>query len=221
MPAPTFAIGRRGEQAIDDFRECIGRTIAEKFRHFVRRRRQAGEIERGAADQRPFVGRFDRCDAGGFLFRQNEGIDGRLEPGRVANLWQSRRDDRLKDRNLRSCGDGPPLRVEITAAPPGQALPSLIQVERIATSDSFSLDFGGIFSSPCCWMASITRLLSVPRHDGRPPIAAVDHRGPRIEPQAGFLLLRPMALIARRGQQRPDLLFEERGFLSRGLSRFG
>ena len=55
--APRLAVPRRREQPIHDLREGVGRRVLLERVDLVGRRRQPGEIERRAADQRPPVGR--------------------------------------------------------------------------------------------------------------------------------------------------------------------
>jgi len=57
---PGFPVSRRGEQAIDDLLERVGRRVFQKCVHFLRRRGKTGEAERGAADQCELVGACDR-----------------------------------------------------------------------------------------------------------------------------------------------------------------
>ena len=73
--APGFAVARRREQAIDHLLERVGRLVREKRVDFFGRRRQAGEIERGAAEQRQLVGGADRRQAFALETREDEAID--------------------------------------------------------------------------------------------------------------------------------------------------
>ena len=57
VPAPTFTVAGRVEQTIDQPGERFGRVVGQEGVDFLRCRRQAVQIERGAADQRPPVGR--------------------------------------------------------------------------------------------------------------------------------------------------------------------
>ena len=50
-----LAITRRGQQTFHDFRVGAGRFVVQKRGDFLRRRRQAGEVERHAAEQRALV----------------------------------------------------------------------------------------------------------------------------------------------------------------------
>ena len=89
VPGPAFAVVRRGEQPIDDLLVGAGRFVGQKGIDLGRRRRQADQVERHAAQQRALVGRRRRRQAGRFEPRQNESIDRRLDPSRVADCGGS------------------------------------------------------------------------------------------------------------------------------------
>ena len=55
MPAPAYAVLRRGEQTIDQLGVGVGRLVGDEILYFLRRGRQAGEVKGGAPDQRGFV----------------------------------------------------------------------------------------------------------------------------------------------------------------------
>ena len=71
---------RRGQQAIDHLFVGIGRFVGEECRNLFGRRRQAGQIEGQAANQRGAVGFLRRIDACFFHFGENQGIDGIANP---------------------------------------------------------------------------------------------------------------------------------------------
>ena len=48
----ALAVVRRGQQAIDDLLVGVGRCVGEEGIDLGRRRRQAGQVERHAADER-------------------------------------------------------------------------------------------------------------------------------------------------------------------------
>ena len=50
VPGPPLAVVGRGQQAIDHAGKCLGRLVGHKGFNFVRSRRQAGEVERCAAN---------------------------------------------------------------------------------------------------------------------------------------------------------------------------
>ena len=80
VAAPALAVLRRGEQAVDHFFESLRRVVGQEGVDFLRRGRQAGEVEGGAAEQRDLVGRLRGLDALGFELGQDEGIDGSCGP---------------------------------------------------------------------------------------------------------------------------------------------
>src|SRR5207249_10901584 len=69
------------------------------------RSRQADQIERGAADQGAFVGRFDWVQATLFQFCQDEVINGRSRPRGVSDLRQWRVLDRPERPELTRLGE--------------------------------------------------------------------------------------------------------------------
>ena len=78
--APALAIMRRSEQAVHNFGERVGRRVLFESRDLFGRRRQAGQIERGAADQIVLGGRSHRLDAFLFQMREDEAVDIGLRP---------------------------------------------------------------------------------------------------------------------------------------------
>ena len=60
VPSPALAVGRRGQQPVDDPGEGVGRVVGQERVDVLGRRRQSGQVERGAADQGPAVRRPDR-----------------------------------------------------------------------------------------------------------------------------------------------------------------
>ena len=91
VASPAFAVMRRGQQAIDDFREGVCRFVGEKSVDFLRRRWKAAEIERRPADQGALVRRRRRLPT----CRREAGIHKAIDLGRG---WRSRggRRQRLK-----------------------------------------------------------------------------------------------------------------------------
>ena len=85
----------RGEQTIYDFFVSLGRTVCEESIDGLRRRRQAGQVERHAAQQRRFVGFHRGPQAFAFEPRQNEAINGIARPCGIAYRRQFRSRRRL------------------------------------------------------------------------------------------------------------------------------
>ncbi len=75
VPRPALAIGRRGQEPIDDLLERRGRTIGNERRDLFRGWREAGQVERGATDPGPPVRRMGGCDPLRPRRVQEEGID--------------------------------------------------------------------------------------------------------------------------------------------------
>ena len=59
---PTLAVVQRFQQPIDQVRIGLGRRIGQKRVGLFRRRRQAGQVERGSANERATVGRKRRSE---------------------------------------------------------------------------------------------------------------------------------------------------------------
>ena len=95
VPRPALAVGRRGQEPIDDLLERLGRIVREERLDLLRGRRQAGQVERGAADPGPPVRRMRRraCPAC-FELRQEEAIDLIPRPGDVPRRPAASRSER-------------------------------------------------------------------------------------------------------------------------------
>ena len=76
VPAPTFPVGRRRKQSIDDFREGVRRAVRHEGFNIVRGGRKARKIKRGSADQRAFVSGADGFETCRLEPGQDESIDG-------------------------------------------------------------------------------------------------------------------------------------------------
>ena len=83
VAAPVFAVVRRSEQSVDDGGKCVGRLVGNEGVDLVGGRRQTGERERRAADERGPVGDGRRPETAGFELGQDKGID---RVGRVATV---------------------------------------------------------------------------------------------------------------------------------------
>ena len=75
MPAPPFAVGRGGEEPVDEPVVGIGGGVGKEGPQVVARRRQAGQIERHAPQERRPVGRGHRLEAGCSELGVEEAID--------------------------------------------------------------------------------------------------------------------------------------------------
>ena len=102
VAAPLHAVLRAREQPIDNGTKGlpIGRRIGEKGIDFLGRRREAGEIVGGAADERPPIGRGGRSDAGGVEPRLEEAVDFIVDGGAIGTGGHRHRGEGL---------EGPPV----------------------------------------------------------------------------------------------------------------
>ena len=80
VPAPPLAVPRRGQQAVDDSCERLGRLIGEEGIDLRGRRRQADQVERGPSEQRASVGRRGGCQPLFLESRQQKAVDRRTGP---------------------------------------------------------------------------------------------------------------------------------------------
>ena len=95
MTGPAFAEPWRGEQTIHDLGESILGIVLAKCLHFPGRRREPGDVEGGAADQRSFVRRRSGRDALRFQPGENEMVDRAGRPSRVPDRRRSLSPDRF------------------------------------------------------------------------------------------------------------------------------
>ena len=97
VTAPAFAVARRGEQAVDGFRVGVGRLVVFKRADFLRCRRQSGEVESGAAQERAAISRRRKCEARGVELREQEGVDFISDFGlRISDFRDAGFSDRLE-----------------------------------------------------------------------------------------------------------------------------
>ena len=195
VPAPALAVMGRGQQPVDQ--RLVGQRVGIGRR--TRRPasgvgRQAGQVERDAADQRGAVGLGRRPEPGGFEPGEDERIDRRADPGRVGPAHRGRGD--RPDRPERPpvgagpCA-GPAARSDTAHRPRPRPAPP-----RPAPSKAAPL--GGI--SPVGDLLDQQALVGLARHDRRPALAAGQRRRPPAQVEPPLLLLRPVArhaLLAR------------------------
>ena len=91
VAAPALAVSRRRQQAIHDLGEGVRRLVFEEGVHLFRRRRQAGQIERGPAKQGALVGGLGRLESLGLQCRQDIAIKVGARPGGVLDGRRRRR----------------------------------------------------------------------------------------------------------------------------------
>ncbi len=83
VPPPALAVLRRGEQAVDHFVVGVGRVVGDEGGDLFGSRRQAGEVEGGAAQQCDLIGGRGGLDLLGFELGENELVDGIARPRRM------------------------------------------------------------------------------------------------------------------------------------------
>ena len=228
VTAPAFAIARRGEQAVDDLLEGVRRRVVEELIHFLFARRQAVEIERGAAEQGDLVGAGRGREVfGGELF-EDEGVDGIFDfRFRISDF----RHRRFHDRLIR------PM------------LPGLLHVGGVHRlgAGGFEARIGRAHADPLHEVGDeiVGKLLVARRHrevavgvadgfdeeafvrlagdDGGAGVAALEPAVARVEREAAFDLLRAraVALVTILDQDRTHLGLEEVGLRGGELRRFG
>ena len=80
---PAHAVLRAGQQAVDDLLIGVGRAVVQERLDLLGRRRQAGQVEAEAAEQRRAVGLGRGRQAVGLEARQDEGVDRVADPAAI------------------------------------------------------------------------------------------------------------------------------------------
>jgi len=223
VPAPALAELRRAEQPVHrrfqgDLR--LGGIRLHELLDVFRRRRQTGQVERKAAQQRPRIGVSDRLQVPGLQAGQNEAVDVALWPGRVLDRRQTDLLQRLErpegaalvdvDLVLRDLGGGI-ARVGSAHGDPlleiGDDLAAQLLLGRHLEI------FLGVVLEPLDKQA----LRRLARNDGRSGVASLEQAAAAIERQSPLDLLgrRRVAGIALLDQHRPDLLLKESDLVCR------
>ena len=96
VPAPALAVQRGGEEPLDHSLVSLRRIVVEKRRGFLRGRRYAGEVERGAAQPRQFRGRRRGSQSLLLELGQHEAVDRLDGPVGCGHRWQLRVRNRLE-----------------------------------------------------------------------------------------------------------------------------
>ena len=103
MAAPAFAVGFGSQQPVDQFREGVGGGVGDERGGLGRRRRQAGQIEGRATDERGAIGLGREVEPVGFQFLADERVD-RSEVRSVGELRHGGLGDRLEGPELPVAG---------------------------------------------------------------------------------------------------------------------
>src|SRR5581483_4579022 len=86
VPPPLLAVSGRSEQAVNYFLESRRRLVAEERLNLFGRRRQSGQVESSASDQRALVGVGNRLQVFFFKFCEDEVVNRRFHPGLISDL---------------------------------------------------------------------------------------------------------------------------------------
>ena len=92
---PSLAVGGAVEEAVDDPFVCIGEIVVQEGPDLLGGRRQAGEVERGAADQADAVELGGVLEFQGLHLGEDEPIDRIARPGCLGRLGRYGMADRL------------------------------------------------------------------------------------------------------------------------------
>ena len=211
MAGEVFAVTWRGQQAVDDLGESVGRGVSLESGDLGGRRGEARQHVGRAADERGLVGLNGRRDAGGDNLRVEEAVDwaggfsgrngGRhdwLETPPVftdrEEVGPGRRDGIVRD-----------LRTRIGRA----AINPLDEVR-----DNLRVELRTLLRHLQGFMAVIhglnqDTLLRIARDDGRAFFTALEQAVAIIEAEVAFLLLSVVAFVALRHEHRTDLRLKE------------
>ena len=213
VTAPALAIMGRGEQAIDQPGEGVGRCVTDEMVHFLRRWRQAEQIERGSANQCAASGPRRGRKLGVFQPGQHEAVERRLAPSGVFHVRRRRQSHRLK-RPMGASGILQPLQVakhlgrfdirrrpgQPHLDPSGQRLDFRLRQRLVGRHLQVAHSTHG---------PNQQTLRRISRHSRCPAVSAGQQRPARIEPQIALLFLRPVTLQTTLSEQRADAVLEE------------
>ena len=217
VPRPSLAIARRIQQPINQFRERVRRSIAQKLVTLLDRRRQSGQIETRSPQQRVTIRAVGVRQSGLFLLRQDKSIDRFLNPLRVFYV-----------------GSGVPFRWLQRPVLPSKIPVDLLSrsrgrwsVPRISSAHRNPLlKIGNHLVRQLTRRWHLIRILAVPnrlnqqtliqlpRNDRRSGITTQLRALPTVQQQPTLQLpvrlrLRGVTLVALLNQNRPDLLLKE------------
>ena len=224
---PALAVTWRREQAIDDPGERPWRLVGEEVANRVGRRRQAGEVEGGASDQRPLVGRRGWFQPFRFQAGEDEAVEVARRPRRVLHGRRLGVADRLERPELALLVCDRVLRGDWRfhghggVDGPGGALLD-------PARESLDLGVGQLALRRHLGLALIAdgaderALVGLARHDRGAVVAPFENRRARGQAQAPLGLLVAVALLAAGDQHGADPLLEVVGRVVRegaGLGR--
>ncbi len=217
VPPPVLAVSRRSQQPVDQPLPGVGSLVGDKRFDFVRRRRQADQVKRHAADQSGLVGRRGGLAIGNFEPGQHEMVERRADPGGIAN----RRERRIGRR-----AESPMVGIARAAGRRGRGRIGGSQFHPAHEVGNLPLGKPAVLGH----FQIVVRLadgphqeafLGLARHDRRPRVAAAEQGRARVEPQVGPLLFGAVAFLALLDQDGADAGLEEAQLVRRGLARGG
>ena len=213
MAAPTLAEMRRGEQSIHQPRVSVGRLVVDELIDLLRCRRQAGEVEIDAANQRSAVGVGRGLEILRLNRRQDEAVNIAARPRCIFEARSGDRFHRLVGPELPPFLDthadflgrdrrGDAARIGRAELHPFLERGKLIRRE-LALGRHLQIGIGVTHG------ADEQALRRFAGHDGRTALAAFGPAFARVEAQTAFGLLLAVAFETLLGQQRTDLLLEK------------
>ena len=220
--APTLAVMRRCEEAVDDFFVGVRRGVREKRRHVARLGRQAGQIVAGAAEQRLLVGLRGRIHPVPLEIREDETIDRRAAPLRV---FFDRRHRRIPHGLVgpvifRLLGETREFRNTGGFARIGRAhFHPLLQRGDFIGTEFFALGRHLQLGVGVAHRDDEPALVGIAGHEHRAVLAAFFHAVGRVQSEAALrlALLDAVALVAFVREDRADFAFKKSRLLRREI----
>jgi hypothetical protein len=222
VTGPALAVLRGSQKFVDEFCVGVGAVVFDEGFDFIARRREAEEVEVGAADERAAVGGGGGREILLFEFSQDEAIDRILRPRGV--LHDGRR---VVDRFLKR----PPLATFIQLRPQGRG------GGRMCCGDGFGhgdARIGRAHLHPRFEVRDLRigqllvrrhleffvlvtdgldqpALVGIAEDNAGPGVAALEQAGARVEQQVRLQLVgfRAVALVAALDEERADYFLEE------------
>ena len=214
VAAPALSVGVTGQEPVEDALPGVGGGVVEKSGNLVEGGGEAGEIERGAAEERAPIGKPGGHEAASFECGDDEAVDVVAHEPRVGHRGRYRRHRRLKAPPALGCltihaTDAflEDARVGGTGADPGGEVGDLCRRER----ESRILRRHRRDAVGMLHRAEQEACLRVSRHDRRPGVAPCLPALSGVEGKAAARLAGQgrVAALAAGGEERPDAALEE------------
>ncbi len=205
-PGPALAVARRGEQAIDDALVGAGLRVRGERVDLGGRRRQAGEVEGDAPQQRLAIGLGRRRQLLVIQPRENEPIDRRAHPG-LARDGRQRRTHRLDVGPVLGNvgGSGAPGR---RGGHHGARGDPAAQRRQLGVAQRIGVERHAVLAVEAEDAPHQQALLGVAGDHHRPALAALGDVAGAVQPQPAARLLGAVALVAVLLEQRLDVTRE-------------